>query len=360
MKTVQMMAKLERGGAQKILICLAENFDGLIISGMGGELFNVVREKFGNRHIMIKELKREISPINDILAIFRVRGVLKSISKNHNGLVLHTHGSKAGVIGAIASAGLKSVRVVHTAHGFAIHPYNSIIVNLVYLWLERLASMFRDLLIFPCETTRMKALMWKIGKEKQYRVVLNGVEIKKKPRSKSGKIIIGTVANFKPQKNPLLWADVVEEVLKRRDVKFVYCGGGPLFERVKKRFRGEKRVILTGWVDNPYTYMKDFSIFFLPSRWEGLPLALLEAMSLGIPPVVSNIDGNAEVVQDGETGFLCPLDDVKCYVQKLLHLIDHPEVGAKMGKNAQKMVRKTYTMENMLNGYRDIYKEVAI
>ena len=56
MKTVQMMAKLERGGAQKILICLAENFDGLIISGMGGELFNVVREKFGNRHIMIKEL----------------------------------------------------------------------------------------------------------------------------------------------------------------------------------------------------------------------------------------------------------------------------------------------------------------
>ncbi|HDI83811.1 MAG TPA: glycosyltransferase family 1 protein [candidate division WOR-3 bacterium] len=360
MKTIQMMAKLERGGAQKILISLAENFDGLIISGMGGELFNAVRKNFGDRHIVIKELKREISPIDDILAIFRVREVLKNISKNHNGLILHTHGSKAGVIGALAPAGLKSVRVVHTAHGFAIHPYNSIIVNLVYLWLERLASMFRDLLIFPCETTRMKALMWKIGKEKQYRVVLNGVEIKKKSHSKSRKIIIGTVANFKPQKNPLLWADVVEEVLKRRDVKFVYCGGGPLFDYVRERFRDEKRVILTGWVDNPYTYMKDFSIFFLPSRWEGLPLALLEAMSLGIPPVVSNIDGNAEVVQDGETGFLCPLDDVECYVEKLLYLIDHPLLRSKIGGNAEKVITKRYTMEKMLNGYRDIYKEVAI
>jgi glycosyltransferase involved in cell wall biosynthesis len=362
---VQLIAKLELGGAQKIVIDLMRELGekGILITGTGGELYDNVREEFKERHIKLSCLRRNVNLLQDVICFFSLRKILVEMYSRYDRIILHTHGSKAGVIGRLVSGTLPFVCSVHVIHGFAVNSYISPVKRFVYLNAERIASYFGDIIVTVARTHIKKSVEWGMSKKVKYCCIPNYVDIENfNIRRKSHDIImIGTVANFKPQKNPLMWAKVALEVTSKfKNVIFVYIGDGPLRKEVENLVLSNKRIKILGWRDNITAVLSEIDIFFLPSRWEGLPLSVLEAMASGLPVVASGVDGTTEAVIDSVNGYLLPPDDLDGYVRKLGELIRDGRKRKKMGNKGRERVKKSFSYEKMIEKTFSLYKSLGL
>ncbi len=357
---VQCIAKLELGGAQKIVLDLMRELKdkGILITGEGGELYADVKEEFGERHITLPCLKRNVSPISDLICFFKLRKILIELYDRYDRIILHTHGSKAGVIGRIVSGSLPFVYSVHVIHGFAINPYISPLKRFIYLNAERISSYFGDIIITVARCHIRKAIQLGMSKKVKYFCVPNYVNIDNfKVENKERHLVkIGTVANFKPQKNPMMWAKVALEITSKfNNVIFVYIGDGPLRRRVEDLLLSNKRIKILGWRDDIADILSRMDVFFLPSRWEGLPLSVLEAMACGLPVVASAVDGTIEAVIDSVTGYLLSPDDLNGYVERLGELIQNKKKRDIMGGKGRGRVKKYFSYKEMIEKVFYIY-----
>ncbi|MEO0293124.1 MAG: glycosyltransferase [candidate division WOR-3 bacterium] len=362
---IQCIAKLELGGAQKIVLDLVRELKdkGVLITGKGGFLYQNVKEKLGERHITLSCLKREISPLSDILCFFKLRNILITFHKEYDRIILHTHGSKAGIIGRLVSGTLPFVFSVHHIHGFAINPYILFFKRFIYLLAERIASCFGNFQISVSKIHIKKALEWGLSKRPKYIYVPNYVDTSLfKRRSKRNNFIkIGTVANFKPQKNPIIWAKVALKVTSIfKNVVFLYVGDGVLRKKVENLIRGNKRIKLLGWRKDIPDFLSKIDIFFLPSKWEGAPLSILEAMASGLPVVASSVDGIKEVVVDSFTGYLISPNDLNGYVEKLKELIKNKKKRIEMGEEGRKIVKSKFSYERTKEAILKIYESLGL
>lgn len=363
---VQCIAKLELGGAQKRVLELMRELKGkgILITGKGGNLYDEVTEEFKNRHITFSCLTREITPIRDIICFFKLRTFLIKLYKKYDRIILHTHGSKAGVIGRLICGTLPFVYSVHTVHGFAINPYVKVFKRFIYLNAERISSFFGDVIITQARVHIDRLREWGIGSKNKLVWIANSINYSdfnsSSGKNKRKKIVIGTIANFKPQKNPLIWAKVAKKVVsKYPEVEFIYVGDGPLKNKTKKLVGDSKRIKFPGWQEDIPKILKGMDIFFLPSKWEGLPRTVLEAMASGLPVVASSVDGTAEAVLDSITGYLLPPDDLKGYIEKLEELIKDSEERRKMGEKGRERVEKYFSYEEMIKKTINIYKSLG-
>jgi glycosyltransferase involved in cell wall biosynthesis len=357
---VQFIAKLELGGAQKIALQLMRELksQGILITGKGGELYADAAKELGERHVTLPRLKRKISPLNDLISFFELRKILIKVHNKYDRIILHTHGSKAGVLGRIVSGSLPFVRSLHVIHGFAFNPYVSPLKRFVYLNAERIASCFGDVVVTVARVHIRRSIGWGMSKRVKYFCIPNYVSIEKfKVKRKNSQLIkIVTVANFKPQKNPFMWAQVALEVTSRfSNVVFFFIGGGPMRRSVEKLVRENRRIKILGWRNDIADILPDMDIFFLPSRWEGLPLSVLEAMASSLPVVASAVDGTTEVVLDSVTGYLLAPDDLNGYVKKLGELIENAKKRKEMGREGRERVKKCFSYKNMIRKVFYIY-----
>ena len=240
---IQCIAKLELGGAQKRVIELMRELGdkGILISGEGGELYYTVKNEFKNKHITLPCLKREIRPFYDFFCLFHLRNLLIKLYKNNGQIIiiLHTHGSKAGVLGRIVSGTLPFVSSVHTVHGFAISPYINFFKRFLYLNAERISAMFGNIIITQAKVHIDKLKEWKIGSKNRLFWIANSIKYSdyklRSRRYEKKEIVVGTVANFKPQKNPFMWVEVANSIVKKfPKTKFIYVGDGPLKKKIEK------------------------------------------------------------------------------------------------------------------------------
>jgi glycosyltransferase involved in cell wall biosynthesis len=357
---VQCIAKLELGGAQKIVLELMRELknQGILITGRGGKLYSSVKEEFGERHVTLPCLKRKINPLQDLICFFKLRKILIKLHDRYDKVILHTHGSKAGVLGRIVSGSLPFVHSVHVIHGFAINPYISPLKSFIYLNAERISSCFGDIIVTVARAHIKRSIEWGMSKKVKYFCIPNYVNVDnfRVQRKKNKFIKIVTVANFKPQKNPFMWAKVALEVTSRFDnVVFIYIGDGPMRESVEKLIQASKRIKILGWRNDIADLLPDMDIFFLPSRWEGLPLSVLEAMASALPVVASAVDGTTEVVLDAVTGYLLAPDDLNGYVEKLGKLIENANKRKEMGREGRERVRKCFSYKSMIGKVFYIY-----
>jgi len=361
---VQCMAKMELGGAQKRIIELMRETgkNGYLITGKGGILYSKVKDEFKERHIALKYFKREINPVYDLLCLFELRNALIKLHIRFGKVILHTHGSKAGVIGRVASGSLPFCYSIHTVHGYPINPYVHRFKRYIYLNAERIASLFGDIIITQAKVHIERSKKWGIGKRNEFYHIPNFIRIqdlKTKKREKSKEIVIGTIGNLKSQKNPIIWAKVALKVTsKYSDVSFIYAGGGPLFEKVSKMIYSNKRIKLLGWIDDLTELLSKIDIFFLPSRWEGMPRTVLEAMVSCLPVVASNVDGTNEIVKQSLTGFLVSPDDIEEYINKLEVLIKDKNLRIKMGKEGIERVVKYFNYDINIKKITNIYNHI--
>ncbi|MCR9200672.1 MAG: glycosyltransferase family 4 protein [Planctomycetaceae bacterium] len=171
--------------------------------------------------------------------------------------------------------------------------------------------------------------------------------------------LLGCIARLEAQKNPGFIVPLMQQL--PANAHLVWIGDGRLREQTEQACREaglSDRITFDGWRSDATDRMGAFDAFVLPSLYEGLPLAILEAMSAAIPTVVSDVDGTRDAVLDGQTGFLCPVNDVPAWSEKLQQLMASPELVEQMSVQAQQRYHDEFSLEAMASRTIAVYEDV--
>lgn len=194
------------------------------------------------------------------------------------------------------------------------------------------------------------------------RTIHNGVDCVAPPsaRSPSSEPLLGAIGRLDHQKG----LDVLLEALvELPHVSALIVGEGPQRARLleqARRLRLSRRVTFTGWVPDVLPYLGSIHALVLPSRYEGLPLAVLEAMHAGVPVVASEVGGVRECLEDGETGLLVPAEDSHALAEALRALLASPRLQRRLAERAQLVARRRFSVSAMVRSFERLYLEVLM
>lgn len=216
---------------------------------------------------------------------------------------------------------------------------------------------------------QLAAFLGRTVDDPRLHIVLNGVrsvpagdreQVRKDWKCGPDDIVIGCVARLESQKNPLLALDLLAAL--PGNVHLAWVGDGRLrdeFVRKANQAGLAGRVHLDGWRTDARQRMAGFDVFLLPSLYEGLPFAVLEAMAAGLPCVASDVDGTREAITDGVTGWLCPPQDRPVWGDRLAALVRDTRMRQLMGRAGEVRVRESFSLEAMAQATTAVY-DVAI
>ncbi len=351
------ITRLIIGGAQENTMLTADyhNTDGRyqvdIVSGPQtgpeGSLIEEVRQR-GIPLTIMPEIVREINPVKDGTAVLK----LKQIMQEGGYQIVHTHSSKAGVLGRWAAHLADVPIIIHTVHGWSFHDRMSPAKRQMYVLLEKFAARFSQAMIVVSPQDIEKGLAQGIGRRQDYHLIRSGVELERFGHPQmppavirqqlgipANALVVGSVTRLSPQKAPLDLVAAFAHIYKKQPAAwFIIVGDGPLRPEVEADLAAAgiaDRVILTGLRRDIPELMAAFDVFVLSSLWEGLPRVLPQAMATGLPIVTTRADGSAEAVVDGENGFLVERGEPQALAQKILALLDDGELRERMGENGR-------------------------
>ena len=257
---------------------------------------------------------------NDLKAIKEVRTLIKK----YNPDIVYAHSSKAGAIARVADIGLKN-RCVYNPHGWAFNMRCSAKKKAMYTVIEKVAAPFCDKIICISEAERQSALDKKICRDDKLQVIFNGVDIEAYETGVHGVVkrkdlnipedafVVGMVGRMSTQKAPDVFIKMAKLVkVKVPNAHFIIVGNGNQEDEIRKYAEDNgfsDSLHITGWVDNPMSYVELFDVACLLSRWEGFGLALPEYMMASKPIVASRVDAIPNIISDGENGLLVEVDD---------------------------------------------------
>lgn len=353
------ITKLELGGAQKITLRTMAHLDRsrfrpvLIIGGEAGGLDADATRILGTELYRVPSLVRVIRPVQDVKALFSLARLLRRIRPT----IVHTHSSKAGILGRWAARMAGVPVIVHSVHGFGFTPTQHLLLKQFLIFLERWSSAFTQWVFTDSEANRHQGIALGLFTKDRSTMLPPGIDLhairavridrddKRRSLGLNPALpLIGMVAPFKPQKSPLDFVRVALRVCRQRsDAHFVMVGDGELRQAVEEaicRLGLAQSITLTGWRRDVPEIMKCLDVFLLTSGWEGLPRVYLEALSCGVPAVGTCVDGAEEVVIDGVNGFLEEPGDVAGLADRVLWLLNHPEEAKVMGSHGMSLSEK--------------------
>lgn len=239
------------------------------------------------------------------------------------------------------------------------------------LLVDRVLKNRDDLLLAECESSR-RYLVSKLGyAPAKVKTIYNGIDIAGWPVSKTDRqqkrlelrlsgqdLLVGIVGRLETQKGHAVLLEALAKVRQRLPLRCVIIGEGPkraLLEAQIRRLSLDKAVWLLGERRDVTAWLSSLDIFALPSLWEGLPNALLEAMALGLPVVASAVDGVPEVVEDNKNGLLVAARQPAALAKRLAELAADPALRARLGREAQKTVFERFTLARMISEYESLY-----
>jgi glycosyltransferase involved in cell wall biosynthesis len=294
---------------------------------------------------------------------------IQAFARRRGSDLVHSHGKGAGVYGRVLSI-LSGLPLVHTPHGIHVDQYGQR-MRLVYLGYERLLGGVdaRTIFVSPSEMARARGLC--IGRPTRSVVICNGVPApgpaewlsgaRAHVRSMQGlsesDIVVATLSRFDFAKN---MQEMVRIADRERKLRFWFIGDGAEYQDVKTAVNDLRmdHVWLSGFVNNPLDYLAAADIYLSTSRWEGLPLALLQAMSLGKPVVASNVTGNKDAVAHDESGYLYPLGQHAAAAEYLNKLASDSNTRLIMGDAGQRRQREFFSVKNMVRKTLELYEDV--
>jgi glycosyltransferase involved in cell wall biosynthesis len=370
---VYVITKLELGGAQKQLLSLIRHLDKeklklFLFTAKNGLL---MPEALSIDGLTIKRslwLERSINPLKDFLTLIEI---YKFIKKNNIDIV-HTHSSKAGILGRWGAKLAKVKIVLHTVHGWSFNDYQSILTRRFFIWLERITALFTDKLIVVSNYDKQRGLVNHIGDQDKYSIIRYGIDytefdiqdqnIRKELGIDTHDLVVGMISCFKPQKSHrdfIKLASLVNRSLP--EVKFLLVGDGVLRSKIERfihKFNLQGSVILTGWRKDISRILSGLDVFVLTSLWEGLPVSVLEAMAASLPVVVTSTGGVGEIVKEDKNGFCVPICDIQQMSEKLVSLLKDENLRKQMGQNARSSLDFNFKSENMLRNTQDLYENL--
>ncbi len=374
-RIVHAITRLELGGAQQnTLYCVSHHdrtrFDVGLVAGSGGLLDAEAMAIPDARVRVVPWLEHPISPWRDAVALARLAALFRR-DRVH---LVHTHSSKAGILGRVAARVARVPVRVHTVHGWSFHAGQRPAVRRLYTALERAAGSFTDRIVVVSEADRRKGLEAGIGREDRYRLLRSGIDpsLYERPavpreatRAALGfgpaETVVGTLACLKAQKAPLDFVEAAAAARARNPaMRFFVAGDGELKPAVEARIRAlglEGAVSLLGWRRDVADLLHAMDLFLLTSVFEGLPRAVLQAMAAGVPVVATAVDGTPEVVRDGVTGDLVPAGDPLAAADRLVALAADPERRARYAARAREALSESFDVREMVRRLEDVYVE---
>ena len=340
-RVLHIITEMERGGAQLFTLFTVENldhdrFDPYLLSNPRGILNGDAQKTLRERFLTVPSLVRPLSPLDDLKALFQIRNIVRRLNPE----IVHTHSSKAGILGRwAAKLSAREVKLVHTVHGFAFSPFHGRFSNNVYKTLERLTAPITDLFLFVTDEDRKEAERLGLLKRSSWAIVRSivGVERfrqaasrRKELREKMGiplsTPVIGGLFPFKPQKDPLGFIEIANLVHQRLPQALFLVGGDGVLRREMERLIEEyglrEWVRLLGWQERAEEFLPLCDTLLLPSLWEGLPQVLVQAMACNTIPVASSVNGTKELLREGRNGLLFSPRDYREGASKVLQSLE--------------------------------------
>lgn len=359
LRVATLITRLEGGAgvlALRGLLALDRSqFLPVLVTGSGDRHLDQARAA-GLEVITVPALRAPIDPRRDVSALRALSALLRRRSFD----VVHTHTAKAGALGRIAARRAGVPRVVHTYHGFPFHEFQSRLRRDSYIAIERRLGRMTDVAL--CVGTGVAVEAVRRGLVPPERVRTIGVAVPGVPPPASpippapsarerarralgvppDATVVGAVGRLTYQKAPEDFLAAMRELGRMRqpgkpDLVGVWVGGGDLAERIGRLARSAPwpRVVLAGERADVPDLLPAFDVFTLPSRYEGLPTAIVEAMACGIPVVATAVNAVADVVVPGETGLLVPPCRPDLLAQTVNYLLDCPDAAARMATTAR-------------------------
>jgi glycosyltransferase involved in cell wall biosynthesis len=280
--------------------------------------------------------------------------------------IIHSHGYKTDIISLLATRGT-GCRNVSTPHGWSVKAGLKL---RIYETLDRVAFLGFDAVV-PLSDDLYAGLEGIPGMRKRLHLVRNGVDLEdidqavgtpiQPDASGATPTLVGYIGQLIPRKGLEVLLEAFQRV-HRNDLRLIIVGDGP--QRVELEARAASTRVgdsihFLGFRDDRLALLKQFAFFVLPSRLEGIPRCLMEAMATGVPVIASDIPGCRDIVAHQRTGLLFPVDDSDALAAAIKTLADSPEERKRLAANGRAHVRAEYSAETMANRYLVLYERVV-
>ena len=365
-KVIHVITRLVVGGAQEntILSCkglIDRGFDVTLVAGPEagpeGSLLDQARA-WDIPVVIVNSMRRNPSPILDLITLSK----LKKLFKQERPDIVHTHSSKAGILGRRAAQKAGVPVIIHTNHGLPFHSGQNWIVNRFWRYLEKRVAPATTVFVCVGETMKRQSIEAGLAPPERHEVVYSGMEISGyRPRAvRSGDPTIGWIGRLVPQKGARDLPEVVALVLSRiPQAKILIVGDGPLRSEIERKI-GNPRVEFRGRVapEAVASCFAEMDVAILTSYWEGLPRVAVQAALAGLPVVAYDVEGASEVVRTGETGFLVPVGDKRSLADRITEVLSMPDRGRSMGEKGRAQVGDRFDARRMVDDLERIYRKL--
>ncbi len=372
LQLLPLMSGVQKVSLDELAHLNPEHYERIAVCKCEGEFTEQLR-KIGVRVHLVPELERSISPKRDMQAYFTLRNFFRAERPD----IVHTHSSKTGILGRLAASAAQVPTIVHTVHGFAFPGESRQAIKAIFTFMERQAGKVTDRMIVLNDTDADIASDLLGVPNSRQALLPNGVDVDiyapAAPEQRQllrqsvfgidapGHVIVGMVGRLGLQKNPQCFVRAAARVTAQRDnASFFMIGDGEFRAELEATIQASghaDRIRILGWRSDVPEILKALDAMVLPSRWEGMPLAILEAMSSGVSVIASDIPGNHHLVHDGSDGRLFPLDDDEALAAALIDLVDDPAKRSRLSLQARAKVLAQYTLSARMEKITAIYED---
>ncbi len=376
-KIAEVITRLDRGGAPDIVGSIFESvetsfIDIKLISGFTANPSKNIERLIKSQKdvIFISQLRRNVNPINDVIAFFKLYFLF---SKERFDIV-HTHTAKAGFLGRMAAHLAGVPHIIHQPHGHNFYGYFNTFFSKLAIIFERIFANITDKIFTTTELEKNDFVKYKVCNPDKIVVVGSGIELakynfinsdqikkKKEFNIKTDEKIVGMISRLDPIKGSGYLIEAASEVVaKFPNIKFLVVGDGVLKEKLEQRVKElgiKEKFIFTGWREDVGQILPILDICVLPSLNEAFGRILLEAQAYGIPVVATKVGGIPEVVKDNETGILVPSKDISSLAGAITILLNDDLKRLKMAQAAKAWVGERFNQDKMIKKINNIYKE---
>ncbi len=346
--------------------------------------------------VMVENLGRELSPLGDISALKELRTLAKEFDPD----IIHTHTAKAGTLGRLTGMSLNAVRrkrsrirLVHTFHGHVFHSYFGPLKSLAFVQVERFLAKFTDRIVVVSPLQKKEICdKYCIADPAKVRVIPLGFDLQGfKARSDSGTAmrkrlfpaapdritVIGIVGRLTGVKNHRMFLEAAKGLLEASGDQvygFLIVGDGELSEELMnyaKELGVSRAVTFSGWQKDMAAVYNAMDVVVLTSLNEGTPVTLIEAMAArkpvvatevgGVPDLLGSIDREEiEGYKVAERGLLVPSAKPIILTKALLHLNKHREWAGEMAEKASQYACKQFSVERLVKDMESLYEELML
>ena len=323
--------------------------------------------------VIIPALRRNINPFHDARALL----MLYRLLKKERFTIVHTHSSKAGILGRLAAKLAKTPYIVHTIHGMPFFKHQNHLKNFFYFLLEKTAAKWTDKIICVSQTLIDDALQVRLAPREKFVKIYSGIDtasFKKNPACRSAvrkklgisgdSPVIGKIARLFPLKGQdYLLAAAVKIIEKLPEAKILLIGDGILKQSLRQTARRlgiENNIIFAGLLPPQEIpdYLQAIDVLAHTSLHEGLPRAVVQGFAGGIPVVCFDTDGARDIVSNSINGYLVPAKNTDLLATRLIELLCDKDKAQRMGEAGEKLARELFDSQLMVRAIDGVYREV--